>query len=545
MVALLVGLRLRQLGRTLAGSPWAIVTLVFAVLGAVGLLGAIAALLAALRVLAPEAAPDAVVLLGAALVVGWAVASLLLSPDDALAPERFAMLPVPAARLLPGVLLAGAIGVGGIATLIALLLTLIAWSIFPAAVVAAVLLLPLQLATCLLAGRALSAALARQLSKRGGRDLVIVIGSVLGISAGILVPVVAAGVSAVGTTESLPAAIADVIAWTPVGAAWGVPHAVAAGDAMGAAVKLVIACATAALLWLVWAHDFRARLTAPIASAGGGRVHSGAWIDRLLPSTPVGAIAARGLRYRFRDPRHLVNVIGVPLVPLLVLGMNQVVSMSFAAQPFEAESFEAVPDFSAAAGVGAMLLPLLGALVLMTIAQLDTAYDNSALAAHVLTGVSGTEDRAGRALGMVVLFVPLLIITAFVSVALAGRWDLLPGSLGATLGTAGVVVGVGAAISVWMPGQTPAPESSPFGAGSSGGAQALLGALIMMAAAGTVGAPAIGTAIASAWIPWLGWLSLALGLAVGALAIWLGVRIGGRALERRWPELLAAVSRAA
>lgn len=540
MVALLVGLRLRQLGRTLSGSPWAIVTLVFAVLGAVGLLGAIAALLAALRVLTPEAAPDAVVLLGGALVIGWAVASLLLSPDDALAPERFSMLPVPAVRLLPGVLVAGAIGVGGIATLIALLLTLIGWSVSPAAMVATVVLLPLQLATCLLAGRALSAALARQLSKRGGRDLVIVIGSVLGISAGILVPVVAAGVSAVGATESLPAAIADVIAWTPVGAAWGVPHAVAAGDAIGAAVKLVIALATAALLWLVWAHDFRARLTAPIASAGGGRVRSGAWIDRLLPSTPVGAIAARGLRYRFRDPRHLVNVIGVPLVPLLVLGMNQVVSMSF-----EAESFDAAPDLGAAAGIGAMLMPLFGALVLMTIAQLDAAYDNSALAAHVLTGVSGTDDRAGRALGMVVLFGPLLIVTAFVSIALAGSWDLLPGSLGATLGTAGVVVGVGAAISPWMPGQTPAPEASPFGAGSSGGAQALLGALVMMAAAGTVGAPAIGTAIASAWIPWLGWVSLALGLTVGALAIWLGVRIGGRALDRRWPEVLAAVSRAA
>ncbi|WP_347756682.1 hypothetical protein [Agrococcus sp. ProA11] len=540
MAALLLGLRLRQLGRTLAGSRWAIVTFVFAVLGAVGLLGAIAMLLAALRVLAPEAAPDAVVLLGSALVIGWAVASLLLSADDALAPERFSMLPVPAARLLPGVLLAGAIGVGGIATLLALLLTLIGWSVSAPATVAAVLLLPLQLATCLLAGRALSSILARQLSKRGGRDLMIVIGSVVGISAGVLVPVVAAGVSSIGTSDSWFGAVTDVLAWTPVGAAWGVPHAVAAGDAMGAAARLLIALVTAVLLWQVWAHDFGARLTAPLASGGGSRTHSGAWLDRLLPSTPVGAIAARGLRYRLRDPRHLVNVIGVPLVPLLVLGMNRVVSVSF-----ESPSVDAAPDLGAAAGIGAMLMPLFGALVLMTIAQLDAAYDNSAVAAHVLTGISGTQDRAGRALGMVALFGPLLIATALVSTAIAGRWDLLPGSLGATLGTAGVVVGVGAAISPWMPGQTPAPEASPFGAGSSGGAQALLGALVMMAATLTVGAPAIGTAIASAWIPWLGWLSLALGLAVGALAIWLGVRLGGRALDRRWPELLAAVSRAA
>lgn len=540
MVALLVGLRLRQFVRTLAGSRWAIVTLAFSALGALGALGVVGSLLAVLRVAMPDAGPDAVVLLGATMVAGWAVASLLLSTDDALAPERFSMLPVPAARLLPGVLIAGAIGVGGIATLLALLLTLISWSVAPVALVTAVLLLPLQLATCLLAGRALAATLARQLSKRGGRDLTIVIGSVLGISAGILVPVVAAVVHALGTTESLLGAVADVVAWTPLGAAWGVPHAVAAGDPVGAAAKLLIALATAWLLWLVWAHHFRTRLTAPLDSGRGGGVHSSTWVDRLLPSTPAGAIAARGLRYRLRDPRHLVNVIGVVLLPLLVLGLNQVMTITL-----EAETGDGLPDLGAAGGIGAMLAPLLGTLVLMTVAQLDAAYDNSALAAHVLTGVTGTADRAGRALGMVALFGPLLVVTAFASIALAGRWELLPGSLGATLGTEGVVVGVGAAISPWMPGQTPAPESSPFGAGSSGGAQALLGALVMMTAAVTIGSPAIGTAIASAWIPWLGWLSLALGLAVGALAIWLGARIGGRALDRRWPELLAAVSRAA
>src|SRR5690606_9995600 len=124
------------------------------------------------------------------------------------------------------------------------------------------------------------AALARQLAKRSGRDLVIVIGSVLGISAGIVVVVVVEGVRALGSTESLLGAVAGALAWTPIGAAWGVPRALAAGALLPAAAQLLIALATAALLWLVWANDFRSRLTAPIVSGGGGRVRSDAWIDR-------------------------------------------------------------------------------------------------------------------------------------------------------------------------------------------------------------------------------------------------------------------------
>ncbi|WP_413319186.1 hypothetical protein AA0Z99_02620 [Agrococcus sp. 1P02AA] len=541
MAALLVGLRLRQLGRALGRSPWAIVTLVLSVLAALGGLGLLALMLATLRAFAPASAADAVVIIGSALVVGWMVASLLVSADDALAPERFALLPLPARRLLPGVLLAGAIGVGGVATAAALLLTLIGWSTHPVALLTAAVLVPLQLLTCLLAARALASALARQLARRSGRDLSLVLGSVLIISAGILFAILLEGLRSLGPPEAVFGAIAQVLGWTPLGAAWAVPQAMAAGSWLEALAKLTIAIATAALLWLVWSRDFRARLTDPIASTGGGRVRGGAWIDRVLPASPTGAIAARGLRYRFRDPRHLINVIGVAIVPLLVLAMNLVVgngvSIDLTADPGEQAALDTF------AQLGPMLLPLLGAIVLMSVAQLDAAYDSSALSTHVLTGVTGTQDRAGRALGMVVLFGPMLLAMCVLATAVSGDWHLLPASLGATIGTAGLVIGVGSAISPWMPGQTPAPETSPFGKGSSGGAQALLGALITMLAIATVGAPAIGTAIAAAWIPWLAWLSLGIGLVVGCLATWGGVRIGGSALDRRWPEVLAGVSR--
>jgi ABC-2 type transport system permease protein len=57
-----------------------------------------------------------------------------------------------------------------------------------------------------------------------------------------------------------------------------------------------------------------------------------------------------------------------------------------------------------------------------------------------------------------------------------------------------------------------------------------------------LGAPALGFAIAAFWTPSLGWVSLGCGLVIGAAAIWGGGVLGGRVLERRWPQVLAEVS---
>ena len=72
--------------------------------------------------------------------------------------------------------------------------------------------------------------------------------------------------------------------------------------------------------------------------------------------------------------------------------------------------------------------------------------------------------------------------------------------------------------------------------------QSLLAMMIMSPITLILGAPALGFAIAAIWNPALGWVSLVLGLAIGALALWGGAVLGGRLLDRRWPEVLAEVS---
>jgi ABC-2 type transport system permease protein len=189
-----------------------------------------------------------------------------------------------------------------------------------------------------------------------------------------------------------------------------------------------------------------------------------------------------------------------------------------------------------------VLVPSITALLVGTIVQMDLAYDHDALALHVHTGVRGADDRAGRLLGTGVIVVPVVLVLCALSCLLAGDGTLLPASIGAALGLCLAAAGAGAWIGVYLPGRAPAPEANPLGRGSSGGVQSMIALLAIIPVVVVFGGPAFGLAIAALWMPALGWASLASALVLGGVAIWLGIRLGGRALDRRWPEVLAAIT---
>lgn len=526
MVALLVGLRWRQLGHQLVRNPWMIVSLVIFGLMALGLLGLLASGVLALRAFAPEAAGAVMVIAGSILTLGWWIGAILTSSDELLAPERFALLPVRAGALLPGLVAASALGIGGIGTVIALLLMLIAWSASPLALVAAVLMIPVAFAVCVLGARVVAGLLASWLAGRRTRDLVAIVAVLLLSSSGL---VLSAGLQAIASLDDPLAAfggITRVLAWTPVGAAFGVPAAVASGQWGIAAAQLAIALATTGALWLAARAMLAARLVSPILNRGGGRIRGGATLDRLLPATPVGAIAARSLRYRRRDPRHILNTLMLVILPVLVIAPALLGSTDVELGVL---------------GDGIVLAPSIGALMIATILQLDVAYDNDAVALHVFAGVRGADDRAGRVLGLGIIAVPTVIVLSIGACALTGAWQLLPAALGSSLGLGLASAGAGALVGAWLPGRAPAPEANPLGRGSSGGVQSLVALLVMAPMTLIVGGPAFGFAIAALWNPALGWVSLACGLGLGGLAVWGGIRWGGQVLDRRWPELLAEV----
>lgn len=527
MVALLVGLRWRQLGHQLGRNPWMIVSVLVSGLMAIGLLWLLAAGLLALRMAAPDAALRALVVVGAGIMLVWWIGSVLVSADDSLAPERFALLPVTAGSLLPGLVVAGATTIGGIGTTAALLLMLVGWSVSPLAILSALVLMPLALATCVLGARVVSGVLAGWLAGRKMRDLVLTVGVLLIACSGLLVNVLIRAFARLSDPAAVLPAIADAAGWTPLGAVFGVSASLADGDLLSAGLRLLIALATAAALWFAARGLLAARLVAPIQGRGGGRVRSGGLLDRLLPATTVGAIAARTVRYATRDPRQVINTVMMLLLPALLIGVTLMNGRG---------------GGSLALGPSAILIPAINALMIGTILQLGIAYDNDAIALHIHTGVPGRADRAGRVLGFGLIAVPVTIVLCVAASILVGRTDLIPASLGAALGLGAAAAGVGVWVGTFLPGRAPAPEANPFGRGSSGGVQSLIAMMIITPVGLVVGAPAFALAIAAIWTPWLGWLSLACAVLCGGLAIWGGTTLGGRILDRRWPEVLAEVA---
>lgn len=525
MAALCIALRYRLLVGSLRESPWAVVALVLSVLGALSLLGSSALGAIAIRVLVPELGAHAAVLAGAALTVGLTAIAVLVGTSDPLAPERFSLLPVRVPQLRRGLLAASLLDPWGAVAVLAVAIGLIVWSTSAAALVAGALLLPVAVLTVLLVTRVVADLLARQLASRRARDVMalLLLVAIAGVAIGM--QSLAAGVGELGDAAPVVADASRVVGWTPLGAVFDVPRAVAAGAWPEAAAKLAIALATVALCWWAWGRLLAERLTNPIVLRGGGRVREGRLLDRLLPATPAGAIAARSIRYRRRDVRHLMNVIAVLIVPAMIAGLQLVA--------------EEVPR-----GPVALVLPLLTAIIAASMLQIDVAYDSSAFAWHLLAGVRGVDDRAGRLLGTSVVFVPALAITAVLACWAAGRWDALPASLAVGVGTYGLVGGALLWLGAHLPGEAPPPGSNPLGRGSSGGVQPLAGVALSLPVLGIAGAPFLLPAVAALWIPWLGWVALAAALLIGALASWLGIRFGGAALDRRGPEVLAQVSKA-
>lgn len=190
----------------------------------------------------------------------------------------------------------------------------------------------------------------------------------------------------------------------------------------------------------------------------------------------------------------------------------------------------------------AVFAPVMVAALLATSTSQDTSYDGSALWLHVSTGVRGRDDRLGRVMALYTWAVPVLLALSIGLFAWTGEWGRAPVLLG--LATSVLLAGSGVASWVSAVWQAPMPAagSSPFA--SSGGASMVgfVAVMVNLALTGLVNLPVIACAVASIWIPALRWVVPPLALAVGVIGLQVGLRTGGRRLERRWPEVLTAVS---
>ena len=322
MVAILVRLKLSLLRNTLRRSVWRLVGLIIGLVYALAIVVLALVGLVALRWTSVSLTADVTVLAFAILTAGWLLLSLLVfGIDETLDPARFALLPVRARQIMPGLLISGLVSSTGLATVLVSLGLLASWSRGVAPMIATVVAIPVGVATCFLLSRAGTAAFAGVLSSRRFRDFAFVGLALLGMAFGVGANLIGGLVD--GDLAGLRVVLADAAAvagWTPFGWVWAVPAEVAQGRWPAALLRLALAAAFVALLWWGWQHYLDRRLTEPLeASRGAGRMRSGGWADRLYPATPAGGVAARTLHYWRRDPRYLAGIAGFLIGPVILM----------------------------------------------------------------------------------------------------------------------------------------------------------------------------------------------------------------------------------
>ena len=525
MVALLVSLKLTLLKNSLKRSVWRTVGLIIAMAYALGVVIMVLAALVLLRYASLAVTADVTVVAYTALTAGWLLFSMLVfGVDETIDPAKFALLPVRARELLPGLLVAGLISAPGIATVLVGAGLVMTWARTGPMTVAALIGSVLGVVTCFLLSRAATAAFASFLASRRFRDLAFVVVALFGVGMGI------AGnlISAIVRTDlsQLRRSLSDlavIAAWSPFGWAWAIPADVSQGAWAGTWVHLVLAVAFVALLWIAWGRFLAARLISPIDGGGAtSKVHDSTAVERLFPATPAGGVAARTLRYWRRDPRYLAGIAGFLIGPIVLI-VTQAIN----------------PDATAA--VAAFAPALLGLLVGFSLAQ-DLSYDGTALWLHISAGISGAEDRAGRVMSTITVFLPIAVILVSVAMITTGAWHLLVPAVGLTLALMLTGLGVGSLVGTLWQWPAPPPGTNPFSRGNAGGLPSLLSFTLTMLGTLILGSPTIALVVWSLFTPWVAYLTLPVGLGFGFGVLRIGITQGGRILDRRWPEAMRAVS---
>ncbi|GAA1786219.1 hypothetical protein GCM10009682_05380 [Luedemannella flava] len=481
------------------------------------------------------------VLLGTGTVLAWALFPMLFfGIDETIDPARFALLPVPRRVLLAGMLAAAFVGVPALTTFLATGGLAIAAGLRFGPLIALVSLVCVLvgLLVGVVASRALTSALAAMLRSRKMRDLAAVLIAVLASMAAPLQWGITALVDSGSMSRAM--AISRVLAWTPLGAPYAIPFDLAEGRVGPAALRAVIIGVTlAGLLWW-WSATLESAMIGTTAQGGAARAATpggavGALIPRslrgLVRPSPYGAIFAREWRSWWRDARRRASLLSVliasAVVPIVVLFT-----------PFQpvVEGAPTPEPHRLIVGYGVTFAGTIGGMLLAN----QFAFDGSAHAAHLLAGVPGRTELRARAAALAALTVPLIaVITSAVLVASGGADWILAG-LGLLATGFGAAIAAASLLSVLA--AYPMPDvNNPFALNTgSGSAKGLLAAVAIVATI-ALSSP---VTLVSMLLDGLtrGIVVLVVGVAYGVTAAWLGTLIAGDALDRRGPELLAAVT---
>ncbi|CAN5356474.1 transporter [soil metagenome] len=522
MVAQLFRLRLALLGNIFSGTRRRAIGVVTGLIVSAILVVLLCVKVVGLAGGSIEAARTGVVIAGSVIVLAFLLAPLALQRQDSVDPRRFALFGIAPRKLAFAIAASAIVALPVVATALFALSTVIAWSHDIGLAFLSVIGAILGTTTCVLVGRISTSVAALVLSTRRAREVAGTIGVFLLVVLGpaaVLLLSVNWGPEGTSGAQNL----AEILGFTPLGAAWSLPAAAAEGDAAGAFVSFVIAAATVVLLWAAWRALVEAMLLSARRDEESDEPAGLGWFAR-LPSTPAGSIAARSLTYWSRDPRYWVPLLIIPIVPI-------VMAVPFVLVSFPLTTYVLIP------------LPVM-CLFLAFMIHNDVSLDNSAVWLHIVSGNRGVADRLGRTAPVLLIGIPLIGIGSVATVVLANNSSALPSVLGVSTCVLLAALGLGSVISARFPYAATRPGDSPFMQPQSTGSTSVFVQIGVIAGTLALAAPSIGWAIAAEYgTADAQWGSLWWGVSVGVVVFVSGTLAGGALFNRRGPEILATTLR--
>ncbi|WP_404290490.1 transporter [Glutamicibacter arilaitensis] len=517
MVANILRLKLRLLANGFKRSPWQLVGVIFGGLYALGMV-VMLSLAAWFSADALEVRGWVSILIGSVIVLGWAVIPPMITGVDlTLEPQRFVHFGIEANALARGLILAGFISVPAFLTMLAVLGFSTIWRLEPLALIVGVLCALGTWVMAILLCQYLTIMATALRSKRRFRELSFGLLFLLLIGLGPIITTIATNAESIFDLL-IPAT--KVLAFTPLGAFAAVPNDLATGQFAALGLHLALALVYLAGLYLLLTRaTSKATVTPPAAQRASSA--KGLGFFKITPATPSGAVAARALTYWFKDPRYALSVIMVPMLPII---------------------FYFAGGTTGSYTMMLLLGPMIGILMGFSISA-DVSYDNTAFALHVLTGVSGKADRLGRVMACFALVIVPLILAAVLPATLTGQPWRIPGDLGLSLGAFLIALGVSSIASARYTYAVPLPGDNPMKTPPGSGARV---ALTQLATFGIMGVLLIPTLVpyVFGWVTqsmMAGYIALAVGLITGSIMLFFGIRIGGKTMDARQPELMQAV----
>jgi ABC-2 type transport system permease protein len=480
----------------------------------------------------PVTATNVAVFVFTMIALGWVVLPILtFGSDDLLDPTRLALLPLSRRDMMTLLAVSSLVGVAPVATLFAALGLVAGVAADTKQLVVAVLAVALEVAFCVVLSRVVAAGLSGLLRSRRGRDIGVALTTMVALSFQLLNPVLHHFTGQQRGGDAIAAGLARPLRWTPPGLLASTPRLVQEGRPAQAVLRLLLVAGLVAAGIALW-ERLVARSLVRVDASGLRRSRSTALMPRFLgpflPAGRTGAVAAKDLRYLFRDPRRgVTQLIGV-LLPSFALFLGP--AYSSGSRPGRWSVF-VVCLVAAFAGLqGGNRFGQDGNAMWMLLSSQTSPRD-------------ARRDLLGGDIASLLVITPLILVAGVGTAALTDGWRYLPAAFGAAGALLLVMTAGSGLVAVKAPYAVPDNPRNAFSSGGTGqGCAAGLASLVLLAAGLAACLPLLAVLLPGLHSMRWAWVLLVLGPVYGAI---IGARVRRYAAQqwlRHGPDVLQTLS---